>query len=527
MLIKTVAIIIAIIGGIIGSAVPLNAFRDGRFRLSAFTLWFKENNAEQFIRKNVVTGVVTAAAAAYLPIVLSLFIAVEEKRSSIAGWVAIVGFLIVVLILNRRELGRFTRPTARLVRLYLLQTILITLVVLLFSAVLGLPPYLSYAVVPYLTLPVAYVLDPLETKINASYQEEARKKRRQFKHLAVIGIAGTAGKTHTKFILRAILARKYNVLATPSSYNTAIGIAKTIMEALTDQRRVFIVEMGTQHKGEIRDIVRLTRPSYGAITTIGDENVDLFGSMSNVSDAVNELIDGLPEKGKAFFVSDNAYADRLAAKCTRDKTIVGVDNADCDVRISKIDMDEKGMRFDLMFPNGDLVRCRTRLLGELNAKNIALSAAIAFKLGMTSAEIAEAIAKLPVFEKQLQLKKAERFEIDDTRNRSLKGVSEAFNVLSHMPGRHVVVTAGFSSDDKKVDELNYDFGVMCFTVVDIVILIGDKDRLRSMRKGIQSIGFPQNSMHIVETLADAEDMLEQLTDEGDTILYELPMDDVE
>ena len=98
----------------------------------------------------------------------------------------------------------------------------------------------------------ARIAQPMENAINKSYFRDAQKKLQQNPDLIRIGITGSYGKTSTKFILATLLSEKYNVLATPSSFNTPMGITRVVREQLKDEHQVFIAEMGARqgrHQG--------------------------------------------------------------------------------------------------------------------------------------------------------------------------------------------------------------------------------------------------------------------------------------
>ena len=71
------------------------------------------------------------------------------------------------------------------------------------------------------------VLYPVDEMIKGRYISSARKKLRSINPI-VIGITGSYGKTSTKHILSHIMSEKYELLSTPKSYNTLMGICKVI-----------------------------------------------------------------------------------------------------------------------------------------------------------------------------------------------------------------------------------------------------------------------------------------------------------
>ena len=148
---------------------------------------------------------------------------------------------------------------------------------------------------------------PLENAVRRKYINEAKKKIADLPNLTVIGITGSYGKTGTKYILEKLLSEKYNVLMTPASYNTTMGVVKVVREQLTAAHDIFICEMGARSCGEIKEICDIVKPKYGIITSIGPCHLETFGSIENIIKTKFELCDALPDDGIIFLNADNEH----------------------------------------------------------------------------------------------------------------------------------------------------------------------------------------------------------------------------
>lgn len=528
MLFNVIEIIAVALSCVAASIHCVHIFQMERYQIPVYSQWLNRNR-ESFFQKNVLVGMVAAIARWYLPMLLSLFSAVEGTRNAVTGWLTLIGYLIVTTTATVRDVhSPMKKPlvlTMRARRLFGALALLNVAAVLILS-LLKIPAYLTYVAVPYAVLLAGRIMHPIEERINESFYEEARKKLKDRRDLIKIGITGSYGKTLTKFILKEILSEKYEVLATPASFNTAMGISRVVNDQLEDKHQVFIAEMGAQHVGDIKHLVKLVRPKYGMITAIGAQHLDSFGSMANIVDTKYELIAGLPEDGVAFFAADSGYADRLFGMCDREKYSAAVNlPGDHYMRASEMTMDAEGTRFLLECADGGRVRCRTRLLGRYNVQNIALAAALAHRLGMTMDEIAAGIARLQPFEQKLQLIPGDRIVIDDTLNDSPLGTAEALNVLSEFPGRRIIVTPGLPQEEVRGEDVNYAFGVQMKGCVDALILVGERKKVRSIGRGLHDTGFPKASIYIVADMNDAEDLLDEISGKGDTVLYECGVQD--
>ena len=92
-------------------------------------------------------------------------------------------------------------------------------------------------------------------------------------------MTGSYGKTSLKFYLNTLLSVKYNVLVTPESYNTPMGVVKTIREQMKSTHEIFVCEMGARKVGEIKEICDIVHPRDGLITSIGPQHLETFFNM--------------------------------------------------------------------------------------------------------------------------------------------------------------------------------------------------------------------------------------------------------
>ena len=125
--------------------------------------------------------------------------------------------------------------------------------------------------------------------------------------LKTIGIAGSYGKSTTKYFLHHLLSSSFAVITTPNSVNTPLGISRIILTKLTPQHQFFIVEMGAYKRGEIKEMCRLVQPETGIITNLASQHLALFGSMKNLITAKSELIQCLPKEGMVLINSGSIY----------------------------------------------------------------------------------------------------------------------------------------------------------------------------------------------------------------------------
>ncbi len=120
---------------------------------------------------------------------------------------------------------------------------------------------------PLLLLVANDILRPVEKAINKKYYDDAASILASMPDLKIIGITGSYGKTSTKHYLNRILQEHFSTMMTPGSYNTTMGVIRTIREYLQPYNEVFIVEMGAKQPGDIKEICNLVNPTMGSRQT--------------------------------------------------------------------------------------------------------------------------------------------------------------------------------------------------------------------------------------------------------------------
>ncbi|MBR1561333.1 MAG: UDP-N-acetylmuramoyl-tripeptide--D-alanyl-D-alanine ligase [Clostridia bacterium] len=522
MLFNIVEIVLVTLMSCAASVHYIHVLQMNRYQLPAYGGWLRRNR-DRVIRENVVIGFVAAILSLYMPVLLSMFINVENVRRAIANWLTLALFMGVTGFIAWRDYNLPSKKpfvvTHRVRRFGAVLATLCLLAAALLRA-LTIPPYFLFAAMPYMVELAALIINPYENKLNAGFFKSAKQKIRKHPHLVTIGITGSFGKTNVKFMLRDMLEKKYKVLATPASFNTAMGISRVVNDDLTDAHEVFIAEMGATHVGDIKELVELVRPKYGILTSIGKRHLDTFGSLENIASTKYELIQGLPKSGFAVFGSGDDYIDRLYAMCKKDKCRVSLDpRSGAYMTAEGITYSDRGTSFTLVC-GGERTACRTPLLGSFNVKNILLAAAMARRLEVPMEDIAKAIRELKPIEHRLQLTVDDLNVIDDTLNEDPDGAFEAVRVLSQMPGRRIVVTPGMNGLSQQEAEVNYALGTVMADCADTVILVGGRNSQRGMRRGLLQSGFSRSNLHAVEDMDDASELLEEISEHGDTVLFE-------
>ena len=526
------------VGCLLSGRLLIHYFQLESYQFPGYFRTVKRNFFRAFL-PGVIVNIVWIVASVFFALIIP-----EENEwlpSVCVSVSVLICGIIVFRFLRDRKAKKPLRYTPRIKRLYLTALLVFFLLLLLLwrlsqtnagtSSPFSFTPVTPFFILFPLLLPLWIALAgliawPIEKLISEMYFRDAQRILRNRPDLIRIGITGSWGKTSVKFILGTILKEKYQVLVTPASFNTPMGVTKVIRNDLAPGHRVFIAEMGARHVGDIREMCRLVHPEIGVLTSVGPQHLDTFRTVERVAKTKYELMDAIPkDTGRCFFSDDADICRQLYLKTDKQKTIAGLYPDTDDIWAEDITAGPEGSRFMLCTRN-ERIPCSTVLLGKLNIQNILLSASVAMELGLTAEQIARGISRLKPIEHRLQLisNPGGITIIDDAFNSNIIGAEHAFQTLKDFPGRRIVITPGMVELGKMEKEMNRQFGEKMASCCDAAILVG-KGRSESIAEGLKSRQFPENEIHITNSLEEAADLMRSMVHPGDTVLFENDLPD--
>lgn len=425
----------------------------------------------------------------------------QGKVDSVVLYGVATGVLLLTALLNLPKKAK--KPlvvTPRVWRLFVVQFVILAIVItscIFLSAqrtigILGL-----FSIIVWLwTGAAAYITLPVENRIAKGFVDDAARILAAHKDLIVIGITGSYGKTSVKNFLHALLSVKYNTLMTPGSYNTTMGVVRTVREMLRPSHQIFLAEMGAKQAGDIKEICDLVHPKYGIISSIGEQHLETFKTLDNIIATKFELADALPQDGIAFLNTDNPHIRERAV--TVPVVSYGANkDSDANYRASDIKVSLSGSSFTFTTPTGESKTFTTKLLGAHNIQNLAGCMAIAHTLGITLDEMVYAVRMLKPVEHRLQL--LPNGFIDDAYNSNPAGFRGALDTLALFEGRRILVTPGMVELGEREAALNCELGAYAADKCDIAVLVGEK-QAPPLKEGLLSAGFAEENIFVAKTL---------------------------
>ncbi|MBP3740281.1 MAG: UDP-N-acetylmuramoyl-tripeptide--D-alanyl-D-alanine ligase [Bacteroidales bacterium] len=340
----------------------------------------------------------------------------------------------------------------------------------------------------------------------ATLQELAREHRRHLT-IPVIGITGTNGKTTTKELVHAVLARRYKTSATAGNFNNHLGVPLTIL-AIPADTQIAIVEMGANHPGEIAGLCSIADPDCGLITNVGRAHLEGFGSFDGVIRTKTELYRHLAAKNGLVFVNaDNEHLMPIAKNI--DHHLTYGSSAEADTRGTYVGSDPY-MHF--YFEVGDNVyNTHSHLLGAYNFDNAMAAVAVGLHFGVEPWDIKEAIEAYTPANQRSQWKETANNNLYlDCYNANPSSMAAALRAFSDIKAPHKAAIIGamrelgstsLEEHQRLVDTLNKSH-------LDYCLLIGPE---------FDGISLTNNTKH-VNTTEEAITLLKEWGPKGYTIL---------
>ncbi|MCM8781312.1 MAG: UDP-N-acetylmuramoyl-tripeptide--D-alanyl-D-alanine ligase, partial [Candidatus Omnitrophica bacterium] len=153
---------------------------------------------------------------------------------------------------------------------------------------------------------------PLPHKISILEVEDTQRAlaqiaafNRQRYGKVVIAVTGSNGKTTTKDMIAWVLSKRYNVLKNQGTQNNHIGLPLSLL-GLNRTHDIAVVELGTNHFGEIRYLAQICKPNIGVITNIGPAHLEYLKNLEGVLEEKYSLIHTLEKPAIAILNADDA-----------------------------------------------------------------------------------------------------------------------------------------------------------------------------------------------------------------------------
>jgi UDP-N-acetylmuramoyl-tripeptide--D-alanyl-D-alanine ligase len=261
--------------------------------------------------------------------------------------------------------------------------------------------------------------------------------------LPLVTVGGSNGKTTTKELVASVLRQKFSTLCSEASFNNDIGVPLTLLR-LERSHGAAVLEAGTNHPGELAPLVKMIRPCWGVITSIGREHLEFFGDLAGVAQEEGWLAELLPVAGKLFVNGDDEWALRVVERTRAQVVRVGF-AAGNEWRARGLRLDKQGVRFRVDGPRSHACcgsEYRIQLMGRHQVINALFALAIGSELGLDSRQVGTGLAECRPPKMRMELWEAGGVRVlDDAYNANADSMAAALQTLQELPckGRRVAV----------------------------------------------------------------------------------------
>ncbi|MBP5232929.1 MAG: UDP-N-acetylmuramoyl-tripeptide--D-alanyl-D-alanine ligase [Planctomycetes bacterium] len=341
----------------------------------------------------------------------------------------------------------------------------------------------------------------------------AHQYRWQHNLIPWAAVTGSNGKTTTRSLIAHILRAKGKVCEPQANFNNLVGMPLTIL-GNGDDTRFGVVEMGTNHPGEIHRLAEIATPTVAVVTGLASAHLEGLGSLEGVAREKAEIFFRLPPDGLAVYPAQAPYVHLLRARVPN-----GVRHATfslegpADLVPSDVNMGPDGSHF-----RADGQEFFLPLLGRHNVSNC-LAALLAVRhFGVSFAEAAEALPSFKAVGERLQVISFSNFTvIDDAYNANPESMRAAAQALLDYPaGRRVMVVGDMAELGPRSAELHAEIGKwLSRTGIDVILAVG-KEAL-----AVAENAHGQNARQIIRYFPSVLSLLGHLKttiEQGDVIL---------
>ena len=265
-----------------------------------------------------------------------------------------------------------------------------------------------------------------------AFQALAHEYRCQFR-IPLVGITGSVGKTTTRGMVSAVLSTVYNTHSTTGNLNNQTGVPQVLFGLMPDHQCA-VVEMGTNHFGEIDALAAMSEPTLCLLTNIGEAHIEFFGSREGIFRGKTEMLPHMRPGGKIIVNGDDEYLRRIPDAYTfgfgKDNDLWAEDAREDDLF---------GASFTVCWADGRLP-IQLQVPGHHMILNALSAVAVGLALNVPPEKIRQGLVAFAPISGRMVVEKLDRFTLlNDVYNANPTSMEASLQVLSRASGRKVCI----------------------------------------------------------------------------------------
>lgn len=320
----------------------------------------------------------------------------------------------------------------------------------------------------------------------------------------IVGIAGSVGKTSTKEMVAAVLAKKFSVQKTQGNFNNEVGVPLTIF-TIDESHEVAVVEMGISDFGEMSRLSKIVKPDICVMTNIGPCHLENLKDLDGVLKAKSEIFEAMNKAGFVVLNGDDEKLRTIARVHDKTPNYFGINSVNDIYADNILNRGLLGTECDIHVKN-EKFHVTIPLPGNHHILNALAGAEVGLLLGMDFREIADGISSVKSTAGRSNLIETEKYIlIDDCYNANPKSMKAAIDLLNQAEGAKIAILGDMFELGDNEEELHSEVGTyLSKTNTDVLIAIG------KLSANIYEKASNCNKKLYFETLDDAIDKINSI-----------------
>lgn len=331
-------------------------------------------------------------------------------------------------------------------------------------------------------------------------------------NIPLIGITGSNGKTTTKEMAAAILAKKFNVLKNVGTENNNIGVPLTLMR-LNGEHQVGVLEMGMNHVGEIQRLAEIARPTMALITNVGPSHLEYMEDVDTVFRAKSEILGYMNTGSTVALNGDDEFLRKIKGEFKIKR--FGL-NKDFDFYADTISMEPEKVRFKL---NGKY-EIELNVLGRHSVYNALAAISVTWDFGIKVEDMQDALKEFRVPNMRMEVRTIGDIKIiNDTYNANPSSMRQAIEALKDITtkGRKILVAGDMLELGTLSGRFHHLVGRQAAeSGIDVIVAVGKL--AEHVSRGAQEAGMSEKRIKLFSAAKEAAETVADLIKKGDTVL---------
>ncbi len=330
-----------------------------------------------------------------------------------------------------------------------------------------------------------------------------------------VGVTGSVGKTSTRDIIYSVISKQYKTLKNEGNLNNNIGIPKTLFN-LDKSYKVAVIEMGMNHKGEIKYLTDMVNPYIAVISNIGLSHIENFENQEEIFKAKMEITSNFNKNNILIVNGDDPYLKKVKPKNPEYRVYTYGFSKSNDIYCTNYVIGKDYIDFTCIINyNEEYFRIPT--IAKHNIYNAMAAILVAINLNIGLPKIKEGLRNFTLTKgRQTIIEKKYLTIIDDSYNASLDSVKSAVDVLNNFKTRRVAILGDILETGSYNEEIHKNIGAYLPKKIDFLIAVGPSSKY-IIDEAIKQ-GFNKDNIVHFDTYENLLTNITKLLQKNDTVL---------